>query len=443
MKRIFGVLLIFMMSILTLPTSVYAETEYAYSLGHNFGKDLWYVEDYEGDFTMNVDYASRVYAKMGYTSYKAYNPTYTYLRGDNPAGDDILGSAVVFINGHACHNNIILGDTIDDEDHKCGVYEGEDFKSYNGYTYAGLEGRDLSKTKLISFVGCDTASRTHNLCSVALSNGATTVIGFDDNIHSRNTGGPYWLQCFHNALYNGSSIQEAVNLASIASPESDLGTDIVIKGDENLVLHYTRSKLSDEHGMLKSQDTIMNSKETDFSIDHDINNLKSIEGELDYNIENEGSINKEYILNSLGKINEDSNLEKYKLTSNEYKKGTGNGLVKITYYIDDIKTSDQTVIIVNNNKLQYASNKLGFDKKEPVNENDIIIMRDKFLEGVDIKEISNKMNDRFVNAKIIEEVNEFYYDYSTDKLYYVIDKIFSYPDSEGMKFIETQKIEVN
>ncbi|GKX29606.1 hypothetical protein SH1V18_20860 [Vallitalea longa] len=443
MKKYFRLIIVFMLSILALQLHVYAETEYAYSLGHDFGKDLWWTnKDYEGDFTMNVDYASTTYEKMGYVSHKSYNPTYTYISGDNPTGDNRLGSSIIFINGHASYDRIILGDTIDDDKYKCGIYKGKDFKSSSSeYTFAGLEERDLSKTKLISFVGCKTATTSDNLCTAAIEAGATTAIGFTGAIHSRNMGGPNWLQSFHDALYNGSTVKEAVNLASIASPESDLGTDIVIYGDENLILKITPEKLN-EDGINELDDTIIESKKTQFNtINYDTSNFKSRKGKFNLNQENV-QLNKKNILNTLGII-ADSDIEKYKLICNEYQNGTGNGLIKITYYIDDIKTSDQTALIVNNNILQYSSNTLESQHKVKINEEDIIAKRDQFLKKVDVIDLSNKINEQYVDAKVIEETNEFYYDYSDNKLYYVIDKVFSYPDSNGMEFTETQRIEVN
>lgn len=437
MKKYFRITTIFMLCILTLQLHVYAETEYAYSLGHDFGKDLWWTnKDYEGDFTMNVDYANTTYEKMGYASHKSYNPTYTYISGDNPIGNDRLGSSVIFINGHASYDRIILGDTVDDDKYKCGVYKGKDFKSSSsGYTFAGLKERDLSKTKLISFVGCKTASTSDNLCTAAIEAGATTSIGFTGAIHSRNMGGPHWLQAFHDALYNGSSIKEAVNLASIASPESDLGTDVVIYGDENLIL-----QIASEEPRL--DEPIIESKKTKFNnINYDTNNFISMEGQFNLNEENV-QLNKKSILKTLG-ITVDSDIEKYKLICNEYQNGTGNGLIKITYYIDDIRTSDQTILIVDNNILQYSSSALEYDNKNEVNEKDIIAKRDGFLEKVNVTDLSNKINEQYAGAKVIEETNEFYYDYSDNKLYYVIDKVFSYPDSDGMEFTETQRIEVN
>ncbi len=146
--------------------------EYAYSIGHDFGGDnLFDPDDKTGDYTENVNYASTVYGMLGYVSHYNYNPDYNYLRGDNPAGDDRLGSSIVFLNGHSNYDHLSCGDTVDDAEHRCGVYYKYDCTS-GGYTFAGLKSRDLSDVKLISFVGCLTASNTENLCTSAISGDA-------------------------------------------------------------------------------------------------------------------------------------------------------------------------------------------------------------------------------------------------------------------------------
>lgn len=127
-------------SMLSISSISVSATEYAYSIGHDFGMDVPLVSDYEGDFTENVNYASTVYGVLGYTLYYNYEPDYDYLRGDNPAGDDRLGSSVIFLNGHAAYTNLLCGDTVDDDEHQCGVHSDTDFtSSSSGYTYAGLE----------------------------------------------------------------------------------------------------------------------------------------------------------------------------------------------------------------------------------------------------------------------------------------------------------------
>ncbi len=121
--------------------------------------DIPFVDDYAGDCTISVTHASTVYGMLGYRSYYNYDPTYAYLRGQNPAGGDRLGSSIVYIDGHANYDNIICGDTVDDSEYKCGIYYLTDFTSTSsGYTYAGLQDRDLSGVKLFTFVGCNTAT---------------------------------------------------------------------------------------------------------------------------------------------------------------------------------------------------------------------------------------------------------------------------------------------
>lgn len=45
-------------SMLSISSISASATEYAYSIGHDFGMDVPLVSDYEGDFTENVNYAS-------------------------------------------------------------------------------------------------------------------------------------------------------------------------------------------------------------------------------------------------------------------------------------------------------------------------------------------------------------------------------------------------
>jgi hypothetical protein len=210
-------------------------SHYAYSIGHNFGIDIPLIVDDEGDFTPNVDYAATVYAMIGYSSQYSYNSTHAYLKGKNPAGQDRLGSPVVFLNGHASYYNLLLGDAVDPPERRCGVCYGTDFTSGDtGYTYAGLQSRNLSNVKLISFVGCETASTSDNLCTRAVAGGnkADAALGFIDNIHSRSPEGQLWLQKYNDALAFGYTVDDAVEYAKALVSGSDLSTyaDVIGKG---------------------------------------------------------------------------------------------------------------------------------------------------------------------------------------------------------------------
>jgi hypothetical protein len=212
-----------------------SSSRYAYSIGCDFGISIPLIDELEGDFTPNVNYAATVYAMIGYSSQYSYNPTHAYLKGNNPAGTDRLGSPVVFLNGHASYDNLLLGDTVDSGERRCGVYYGADFtSSTTGYTYAGLQSRNLAGVKLISFVGCETAATSTNLCTRAVAgvNGADAALGFTDNIHSRSPEGQLWLQKYNDALAFGYTVDDAVEYAKALVLGSDLSTyaDVIGKG---------------------------------------------------------------------------------------------------------------------------------------------------------------------------------------------------------------------
>lgn len=97
----------------------------------------------------------------------------------------------------------------------------------------------------MSFVGCNTASNTDNLCTTAVAEGADCAIGFTSNIHFRTTDGKNWLIYYHNALGNGSSIEEAIDAATTAAPNSDLGDYVDTSGNPeiNILLDSTASRI--------------------------------------------------------------------------------------------------------------------------------------------------------------------------------------------------------
>jgi hypothetical protein len=69
--------------------------------------------------------------------------------------------------------------------------------------------------RLISFVGCETATAADNLCTRAVDGGAGAgaALGFTDNIHSRIAEGQFWLQKYNDALAFGYSVDDAVGYA--------------------------------------------------------------------------------------------------------------------------------------------------------------------------------------------------------------------------------------
>jgi hypothetical protein len=209
---------------------------YAYSIGCDFGGISWWNTwvqnrlDLGGDLTPSILYAADTYGPLGYQSYYNLKPTVGYLRGQNPAGADRLGSEVVYLNGHASYDNLLCGDyeyaslfgnVPTGSDYMCGVWCYSDGQSSTSlYNYAGLSGRDLSGTKLISFVGCNTAGFLEgdgagdhhfddNLCEVALDCGAQAAMGFTGTIDGLTPAGLYWKQKYNDALAFGYTVDNA------------------------------------------------------------------------------------------------------------------------------------------------------------------------------------------------------------------------------------------
>ncbi|MDR1183792.1 MAG: hypothetical protein LBK67_03235, partial [Coriobacteriales bacterium] len=241
-----------------------SSSRYAYSIGGDFGVEwLWNTEfigrpDLAGDCTPGVLYAADAYGVTGYASYRNTRPTVDYLKGKNPGGStDRLGSDVVFLFGHGDYHYIVFGDyeyaglfgteTVA-SDYMCGVWCDSDGQSQDTqFKYAGLSGRDLSGTKLISFVACNTAGYLNgdddgnnhfddNLCKFAIDCDAQAALGFTDKIHPFNDSGLYWLQKYNDALAFGYTIFDAVEYAKSFAPDSDLADFAQILGDSSTII---------------------------------------------------------------------------------------------------------------------------------------------------------------------------------------------------------------
>lgn len=417
--------------------------EYAYSIGHDFGTDVPFVSDYEGDFTENVSYAATIYGMLGYTSFYSYDPDYNYLRGENPDGDDRLGSSVIFLNGHAANDNLLCGDTVDDDEHQCGVHRDTDFKSpSSGYTYAGLESRDLSNVKLMSFVGCNTASTDDNLCTTAVDEGADCAIGFTSNIHSRTNDGKNWLIYYHNALGNGSSVEEAIDVATTSVPDSDLGDYIDTFGNPgiNLLLSNTaRNNIAKESltSYERFCNVVTNSKTTDYQIDIDVTDVVDVSGNFDFaSVETNryidlSEVEEQYqdIISIMVANDPDFDVENYKVLANEYADNTG--IVKVRYYIDDIQTSAVTVFKIKDGVVDYVSYANDLTKYDVVDETEILSAKRRYVTGGETEAISANAINGVTEVTIESQRGYYYYNFEEGALYYIVDTVYSLNGFDG------------
>jgi hypothetical protein len=236
---------------------------YAYSVGCDFEGASWWNtwvqrrKDLSGDLTPSILYAADTYGALSYISYYNLKPTVGFLRGKNPVGVDRLGSDIVYLDGHANHISLLCGDyeyaclfgnVPTGSEYMCGVWCYSDGQSSTSFVnYAGLLDRDLSGTRLISFVGCNTAGyldgdgygNNHfddNLCVIALDCGAQATLGFTGSIDGLTPAGLYWKKKYNDGLAFGYTVQGAVNYAN------DCATTYAETHDEdpvNLVLYAT------------------------------------------------------------------------------------------------------------------------------------------------------------------------------------------------------------
>lgn len=114
-----------------------SSSKYAYSVGVN---GSYSGSSNPGDFTSNVQYASDCYGLIsGFTSYRNYTPSSSYLKGNNSVGNKRIASDIVFLNGHGNNELMVFHYKKSDTVYKVGVRQGEDWTSSStGYIYTGL-----------------------------------------------------------------------------------------------------------------------------------------------------------------------------------------------------------------------------------------------------------------------------------------------------------------
>ncbi len=372
-------------------------------------------------------------------SYKNYNPTFNYLDGTNPDGDPRLGSTIVFLNGHGWNDGMSFSQDSKGKEYMVGIINGDEgVSSKTGINYCSIRNRDLSNTKLIAFVGCETAEKSGgNIAYQAYVEGAEVSIGFVESIHSRNTYGPEWLKAFNDYIADGQTVKKAVNYATTLYPSSDLGSDIKMYGNPS----YPSFSLADD---------------TNYSIPFDGSCGRIVNAEL-----NQYMDDFEVIVEEIKKIDNDFNVDEYKVTCNMYSEDTSSGIIIFTYYIgDEIATNKAYVASVENG---YVTDiKLSLDELEAEEAN----VRSLCVDELEAEEANvRSLSDERVNElELIEKVNVFketiplelsmyddnvtketmyHYDFTTNELVYYVSTFTETPELDNAIVEETNKIIIN
>ncbi|MCL2047375.1 MAG: fibronectin type III domain-containing protein [Defluviitaleaceae bacterium] len=215
--------------------------EYAYSFGTDYRGDRTFLgivigDDGDIDTSEAAINASVNFGLAGYSSYYNVMPTVDYMRGDNPAGVRRVQSSILFFDGHGNATCVSFNYKKNGGDYKTGVYYGVDeFSSPTGYQYVGVMSQRLDAVKLITFAACQTAGddgNGENLLTRAISQGATTVVGFKNS--SSTVAFTQWLRRYTNYLAIGRTVREAVDYANGFTYGDPTIKNNEIMGDETL-----------------------------------------------------------------------------------------------------------------------------------------------------------------------------------------------------------------
>lgn len=419
----------------------------AYSVGSKYAVGVTHAGD---DFTTNVKNAASAYKTMsGCNSYQSLISSYDYMRGSR------LGSSrVYFINGHANYDRITTAG-YDKDNYRTGISIYNDGYAYNDnlgdkWIFAGLNGRDMSGTRLITFAGCSTAEGTNNLTAKAVQQGAKAAVGFSGSITSRFYDGPKWLNVYNIQLANNASVHKAVQQATLQTSNSDLRFLYRVHGDSSITLNDTKSGIINSFSAIPL--TLTNEEREALIPIEKV--YKVLDIETDFKIEmsekNEINYSNESIKQIIDIIKKDDiefNIEDYKLTYNIINEKEGFGQIFLRYYINKkIETNKEYVVTIYDNIVDDITlagvKKSNISKIKEIEEEKLYTRVAEFEKNkkkeslyneiqklygetykVNINNIltsNNEINLKTINSNIQEYKEKYYYDYNIDKLSYQV-----------------------
>lgn len=423
-KKIFFLLL----GILIFST-INCNAERAYSVGTKYATGLAGAGD---DFTGLVDTAADAYGWLsGYTSYYSKEPTYTYLKGSR------LGtSQIFFIAGHGAFDRISVA-AKNTAEYRTGISMYSD-GSYNfdekgnKFVYAGMSERDMSKTKLITFAGCNTGvgmhSMSNNLVKAAVMNGATAAVGFDSPI-SNAPNDTNWLKQYNYVIGNGYPIKQAISSASAKYP-GNCSVSVVFDGDISISLGVMAKSLLEPETQFQLMPMVLQEKITIRPIEEEFI-TRNIDRELSYSFKENEEIDD--LIEEIKKIDKDFSISDYKVDSHLI--GDSFGHVFFTYYIDGyIKTNKIYMVEIDDFKvkriIKSGVTKENLSKLDSVDNSKIVLTAQKYEKSKNVTMTKNGAMLTRDNKNSAEE-KYFYYDYNKGKLSF-IHNTYDNTSSTGM-----------
>lgn len=289
----------------------------------------------------------------------------------------------------------------------------------------------MSSTKLITFAGCKTGyaenSYSVTLVNRAVQQGATAAVGFSNNIgnYSYDTK---WLEKYNTLLGNGWSIQYSIEKANIYSP-GNCSNYVTTSGNTNISL----GTLATANSIIGTRNTSLINKNNMFEninfeeeyINYDVNSDIYVYRDLE---DNEEVLSK--IVNEIKLHDDKFNLNEYKVDYN-FVNDNGDVYIFLTKYINDIKTNKVYFVVAEKNKVTKIW--LAGVKKEnnvSVDEQNIIDRKKTFETTAKTEfELKNKRVQKNKEKTYYSSDDEYYYDYNTGELTYIINNIYNYGDT--------------
>lgn len=435
MKKSILLILVLFIGLFSFASPAFA-VEYAYSVGTKYAAGLDHAGD---DFTPNVLEAANAYGWLkNYTSFYSLKPDYAYMNNSNYLG----GSSVYFINGHATPLFIDVA-AFNSANYKTGITTySSGTTTTDGFKYAGLDGRNMSKTKLISFVGCKTGQGTNNLPTKAVAQGAKSAVGFKNDITSRFNDGPKWVQKYNYVLGSGYSVKKAIESATTKFPNSDLATSVMYKGNGNQTLGVLDTK---SLSMAKSNPSLLLDKkdvntflEMSKTIEEEYKIIYSGLSDDSYKIESKEII--DFITETIKKEDSSFDISDYKVQYNMINEDEGYGFVFFKYYIDgQIETNKVYMATIDNNRItsitlagvlkdNLISTKITNVTKTSLKQkvqnfesNKTSILKQNDKRSLLSNNISKKISKESFEKNVDNFTEKYYYDYNSGKLYYQLN----------------------
>lgn len=439
MKKIFFGMFTILLS-LCVSTQVHAAV--AYSVGCDYPPATGYNED---TTQLAMDAATGYGFVSDITgSYYNLDPTYDYINSTTRFGN----SRVFFIAGHANYNYISVASSTA-SGHMTGISTEYNGFTFNGYKFAGLSGRNMSPTKVITFAGCYTAKpNTSNLVEKAVSQGASAAVGWMFTTSNNRD----WLKTYNYSLGYGYTVYEAVTRANAAYGGTNTAVNWNIVGDRSTTITSSSRSLTasptDNISLNRLYDPIYNEISKPLSetyLTFNFNNVilpnnqeELFEASLS-SYENEFSS----VINFLNSVDETFDTNDYSVTYRVVDADDGVGMMQITYHINNrIKTNKGYLILfenyeakeillsgvkkvnienISNTNLSVLNNKIS---NFNLNKNRLLVQQAPTIfknTSNSILSYNNQINRLSLKDSIVDYKEYYYYDYNSEKLEYVLE----------------------